>query len=68
MPKSLCILYIRMSLPNDSHWELAQLLEGLAHNPLELQSGCSVHYNDTQFRDTYIQHTTKNLMHCTIPN
>ena len=41
---------MHMSSPNGS--QPAQLLEGLAHNPLELQSGCSVLYNDTQSSDS----------------
>ena len=44
-----CVHY--MSSPNGS--QPAQLLEGLAHNPLELQSGCSVLCNDTQSSDSW---------------
>ena len=48
------------SSPNGS--QPAQLLEGLAHSPLELQSGCSVLY--VHIHSWYIH--TKNCTNCHI--
>ena len=45
-----------MNLPNGS--QPAQLLEGLAHSPLELQSGCRVLYIHTYIHIETYKHIT----------